>query len=44
LDLKNLTVDIPEELTADEISVYLWYPGKGMCYFDDLTITGFELK
>jgi hypothetical protein len=39
----GLTVDVPEQMEGQEISVYLWYPGKGNCFFDDLRITWFEI-
>ena len=39
----GLTVDVPEQMEGQEISVYLWYPGKGNCFFDDIRITWFEI-
>jgi hypothetical protein len=43
-DSLNLTIDIPEKIIGKEISIYLWYPGKGTCFFDDLNITYFEIN
>jgi hypothetical protein len=43
-DSVELTVDIPEKMIGEEMSVYLWYPGNGTCYFDDLNITYFEVQ
>lgn len=38
-EMVRLNVVIPEELSGEVIKVYLWYPGKQTCYFDDLRIT-----
>jgi hypothetical protein len=36
-------VDIPEKFAGEEISIYFWYPATGTCYFDDFSITYFEV-
>jgi hypothetical protein len=43
-DILALTVDVPEKMIGEKISVYLWYPGTGTCYFDDINITYFEVR
>jgi hypothetical protein len=40
----KLTVDVIDKMIGEEIAVYLWYPGKGTCYFDDLSITYYEVQ
>jgi hypothetical protein len=40
----DLIIDVPESMAGKEISIYVWYPGKGTCFFDDLKITWFEVK
>jgi hypothetical protein len=37
-------VIIPDELDGKELQFYLWYPGKGECFFDDLTIDIIEIR
>jgi hypothetical protein len=40
----ELTIDVPEKNDGQEFAIYLWYPGNGKCYFDDLEIAGYEVK
>jgi hypothetical protein len=44
-DWQSLTLhlNIPDAVIGEEISIFLWYPGRGTCYFDDLGITYFEV-
>jgi hypothetical protein len=40
----NLTLLISGELIGKPISLYLWYPGNGFSYFDNLKIVYYEVK
>jgi hypothetical protein len=43
-DKLELVVDVPEKLIGKEMAIYLWYPGKETCSFDDVTITWYEIQ
>jgi hypothetical protein len=43
-ELINMTIDVPEEIVNKPITLYLWYSGDSICYFDDMRITHYEVR